>query len=142
MAAFFLMRDLMNTSPNEFTVTVDGIGAFTFARRNMRRECAIGAEYSRIIEGVPTPTPWLDTVAGWIAALKVLTLKAPEGWDIDELDPLDDESYAKLGKVHASLREKEGSFRSGKRAQVEGSGSGDGAVDGVLVQTPVQPRAD
>lgn len=130
------------STPNEFTLTVDGIGAFTFGRRNMRREIAIGAEYSRLIEGVPQPTPWLDTVAGWISALKVLTLKAPEGWDIDELDPLDEESYAKLGKVHAALRAKEGSFRSRSNAPVQAGGAGNGNVNDVLVPPQVQPSAD
>jgi hypothetical protein len=132
----------MSTAPSEFTLTVDGIGAFTFARRNMRRELSIGAEYSRIIEGVPTPTPWLDTIAGWISALKVLTLKAPEGWDIDELDPLDDESYSKLLKVHAALRAKEGSFRRKSDEKIETGGSGNGNIDGILVQAAVQPSAD
>jgi hypothetical protein len=103
----------MSTAPgsNEFTVTVEGVGTFTFARRNMRREMAISAEFSRLTEGVETPTPWLQTVAGWIAVLKVLTLRAPDGWELDELDPLDDDNYSTLFKVHAALREKEGSFR-------------------------------
>lgn len=129
----------MSAGPKEFTITVEGVGAFTFARRNMRKEIAIGAEYSRLIEGVPTPTPWLDMVCGWISALKVLTLKAPEGWDIEELDPLDDENFTLLGKVHASLREKEGSFRVKPNVEGEAVGAGDGNVEGVLVSTEVQP---
>lgn len=110
-------------SATDFTVTVDGIGAFTFGRRNMRDEMRIGAEFSRLTEGVETPTPYLATVGGWMATLKVLTVSAPDGWgrtpdgepttDIDEMDPLSGETYDALMKVHAALREKEGSFRSG-----------------------------
>lgn len=127
---------------NDFTVPVEGIGAFTFGKRKLRDELAIGAEYSRLTEGVDTPTPWLEAVAGWIAALKVLTVEAPEGWNIDEMDPLDPETYAKLRKVHAALREKEGSFRRSGDAAGQADGQGMGANNGVRVQAPVQPAAD
>ncbi|ATI15628.1 hypothetical protein [Bordetella phage vB_BbrM_PHB04] len=116
----------MDRTPNanDFTIPVEGIGAFRFARRTMRDELRIAAEFSRLTEGVETPTTYLATVAGWIATLKVLTVEAPGGWiknldgkptnNLDEIDPLDDETYATLLKVHAVLREKEGSFRRGK----------------------------
>jgi hypothetical protein len=126
----------------DFTVPVEGIGAFTFAKRSLRDELAIGSEYSRLTEGVDTPTPWLEAVAGWIAALKVLTVEAPKGWNIDELDPLDPETYAKLRKVHAALREKEGSFRRPGGAGGKADGQGVGSDDGVRVPAPVQPAAD
>jgi hypothetical protein len=132
----------MSTAPNEFTFNVEGVGTFTLARRNMRRESAVGAEFSRLTEGVETPSPWLSMVAGWISALKVLTLKAPDDWNIDELDPLEEDSYAKLGKVHAALREKEDSFRGKANKPVEGSGAANGEVNGVLVSPQVQLGAD
>lgn len=127
---------------NDFTVPVEGIGAFTFARRKLRDEMAIGSEYSRLTEGVDTPTPWLEAVAGWISTLKVLTVKAPDGWDIDELDPLDPDSYAKLRKVHSALREKEGSFRSAGKKGSQAEGQGVGGDDGVRIPPSVQPAAD
>lgn len=98
-------------SAADFQVDVDGIGTFIFGKRSMRDEIKIQVEYARLIEGVE-PTEWLALVAGWISVLKVLTVMAPPGWDIDELDPLDDASYAKLGKVHKALTDKERSFRS------------------------------
>lgn len=130
------------TAPKEFTINVEDIGSFTFAHRTMRSELAIGSEFSRLTEGVETPTPWLSAVAGWIAPLKVLTLKAPDGWNIDEFDPLDEDSYAKLAKVHEALRTKERSFRSKPNEKIEGSGEADQQVDGVLVPEAVQPGAD
>ena len=126
----------------QFDVHVDEVGTFTFARRNMRAEIAIAAEYSRLTEGVAQPSAFLDTVAGWISTLKTLTLVAPSGWDIEELDPLDDEAYALLLKVHAALREKEGSFRRRPGVANEAQRPGDGADGGVLVSPEVQPRAD
>jgi hypothetical protein len=112
-------------SPTDFQVSVDGIGTFTFARRRMRDEMAIGAELSRLTEGVTTPTAFLALVAGWISTIKVLTVEAPSGWNIDEMDPLDEDSYAKLAQVHAALRAKEESFRGGSKLASEAERKGD-----------------
>lgn len=95
---------------NDFIVSVPDVGSFTFGRRTMADEIKIQVEYARLIEGVE-PTEWLNLVGGWMAALRVMTVRAPEGWDLDELDPLDDATYAKLAAVHSALTEKERSFR-------------------------------
>ena len=122
----------------DFDVSVEGIGSFAFGRRKMADEVAIQVEYARIIDGV-TPTEWLALVAGWLSALKVLTVRAPAGWDIDEMDPLDDDTYAKLMKVHAALTAKERSFRKGAKAGGQGAGAGSGEDSRVLVSPEVQP---
>lgn len=114
----------MARTPREtdFPVSVDGVGQFTFARRTMRDEIAIQVEYARIIDGAE-PTAWLQAVGGWLSVLKVLTVRAPEGWDLDDLDPLDEGTYAKLTAVYGGLTEKERSFRR----QPALAGQGDGA---------------
>ena len=94
----------------DYTVDVDGVGTFTFGRRKMADEVKIQVEYARLIDGVK-PTEWLAIVAGWLSVLKTLTVRAPEGWDLDDLDPTDDATYAKLSRVHSALTEKESSFR-------------------------------
>jgi hypothetical protein len=134
----------MSTAPGskEFVVPIDGIGTFTFARRNMRSELAIAAEFSRLSEGIATPSAFLETVGGWIATLKVLTLNAPENWVLDELDPLDDENYARLMKVHGALRAREDEFRKKPKSGREDQREAGGAVDGVLVPAQVQPGAN
>src|SRR6476620_759644 len=104
----------------DFTVSVEGIGNFTFGRRKMSDELAIQREYCDIICGV-TPNPLLDILATWISAFKVLTVRAPAGWDIDEMDPLADETYDRLKKVYDALCEKELSFRVKPGAIGEGS---------------------
>lgn len=108
----------------DYQVTVEGIGTFTFMRRNMRAEMAIAAEYSRLTEGVDTPTAWLDNVAGWISQLSVLTVHAPDGWslNLDDIDPEDGEFYQRLIRVHGALRAKELSFRAGRAATGQASG--------------------
>jgi hypothetical protein len=128
-------------NPTDYNVAVEEVGTFTFGRRRMTDEIAIQVEYARIIDGV-TPTDWLALVAGWLAALKVLTVRAPEGWDIDEMDPLDDETYAKLAKVHGALTDKERSFRKGPTAAEQGAGAGAGENGGVLVSPKIQPDGE
>ena len=126
----------------DFYVEVEPIGTFTFAKRTMRDELRILAEVSRLTEGVESPTAQLSVLAGWLAPLKVLTVRAPEGWDLETLDPLDPESYQKLIKVYGALRDKEGSFRRGTSGDGEGGGAKDGEKPGVLVPAKTQPGAD
>lgn len=133
----------MTTDIQQFTVTVDGVGSFTFAKRTMRQEMRIAAEYSRLTEGLDKPSPWFDFIAGVIACLKVLMLDGPDEWkNLDELDPSDDEVYSKLVAIHGALRLKEGSFRRGSQSGGTQGGAGDGAVGGVLVSAAVQPPAN
>lgn len=121
----------------DYQVQVEGIGQFTFARRKLADEVSIQVEYARILDGVQ-PTEWLALVGGCLSALRVLTVRAPEGWDIDELDPLEDESYAKLMQVHAALVSKERSFRRKPTDAGEADGQGNGPVGGVLVSEEIQ----
>jgi hypothetical protein len=127
---------------SDFPVDVPNVGAFFFAKRMLRDEMRIAAEYSRLTEGVETPSTWLAIVAGWISALKVLTVSAPQGWDIDAMDPLDPATYDKLRDVHSALREKEDSFRAGAGKAGQASGPRAGEVEGVLVPAQVQSGAD
>ena len=133
------MREI---APTDFYVDVEGIGTFSFGKRKMRDELRIAAEFSRLTEGVETPTAWLEIVAGWIAALTVLTVEAPAGWSLEDMDPLDQESYDKLRKVHEALRSKEHSFRKDKKPGVEAKREADSEGAGVLVPAEVQPGAD
>lgn len=130
------------SAKTDFFEDIPGIGNFSFARRSMRDELRIAAEYSRLTEGVEKPTDWLHIVATWISTLSVLTVTAPPGWDIEAMDPLDQESYDKLLAVHTALRVKEDSFRSSKSANSQAARPGNGEVDGVLVPAQVQPAAD
>jgi hypothetical protein len=102
----------MTRIPNDtdFTVVVDGIGKFTVGRRKMADEVAIQREYALILGGAE-PTSWLHIVGNWIATFKVLIVFAPPGWDIDEMDPLENATYEKMKRVYDAISEKELSFR-------------------------------
>jgi len=106
----------------DFTVEVEGIGRFTFGRRTMADELAIQREFADILQGVE-PTNWLSLVGEWLSVLRVLTVSVPAGWDTDEMDPLDDDTYARLNKVYKALRDQERSFRPGKAPAGETGGA-------------------
>lgn len=96
-----------------FTVDVEGIGAFTFRWRTMRTQFAVEAEYSRLTEGVATPTESLKKASRVIAELNTLAVEVPEDWDIDSMDPFDPEDADKIQKVYIAFTEREQFFRSG-----------------------------
>jgi hypothetical protein len=108
--------------PTDFRVPVEGVGDFVFAKRTMADEIKVQVEFARMIDGVE-PTQWLQVVCGALADLRVLTVKAPDSWDIDDLDPSDEDVYANLVKVHEAFREKERSFRRSKSEGDKASGA-------------------
>ncbi len=99
-------------APGDFQVTVEGLGVFTFGRRTMRDEFAVAAEYSRLTEGVQTPTDFLHWYGRFYATIKTLLVSAPAGWDIEKLDPNEDASYTQMRNVFDALRVQEADFRS------------------------------
>ena len=114
----------MARTPNatDFSVDVEGVGRFIFGRRKMADEMKIHVEYARMTEAVE-PTPWLDSVATWLATLKVMTVMAPADFALDDLDPLDDEVYAKLMRTCLALAEKERSFRRKPNEESQAGGA-------------------
>jgi len=102
---------MRRAAPNDFQVQVEGLGSFTIGRRTMRDEFAVAAEYSRLTEGVQTPTDFLHYYARAFATAKVLVVSAPSGWDIEKLDPQEDASYAQMIDVFDAIRAKEADFR-------------------------------
>ncbi len=110
---------------SDFTLDVDGVGTFTFGYRTMADEFAIQRKYAELTGGGPI-TQWLGLVGGWMAALAVLTVKAPDGWVLDELDPLDAAVYEKLSRVFTALKDQEDRFRgrSGVDSQAGGEAAG------------------
>lgn len=122
--------------PSDFIVDVEGVGSFTFAKRTMKDEIDIQVEYARLIQGVE-PTEWLSRVGGWISTLKVLTVRAPDKWDLDDMDPLDEKVYEDMLLVYLALRAKEDSFRRKPGAGSEEGGQAAGQDNRLLVPAPV-----
>lgn len=96
------------------TIEAPGLGAFVFRRRTMRDQVRIEAEALRILGG-PTEDRDLHHVALAMATLLVLQVQAPDGWDVEALDPLDQAEAGKLWQVYGRLRTAEESFRAGAK---------------------------
>ena len=128
-------------SSTDFPVIVDGIGTFIFGYRKLADELRIQVEYARITEAQPA-TVWLFNLATYISALRVLMVKAPDGWDLEALDPLDEESFVQIERVFSELREKEDSFRPKRRKASKTESETDVPDVRVLVPEEVQPSPE
>ena len=101
-------------------VEVDGVGSFLFRHRTLKLQIAIEAGMERVTLG-PVQGAGLRLFAAAIATLETLTVEGPDGWDLDEIDPLDDEEFAKVEKVFGRLRDVEETFRK-ERAGLRSNG--------------------
>lgn len=111
--------------PTTFALEVEGIGAFTFKRRRLRDGLAIQREYSDIMGACLTPIDGFVAAANWVATLRVLTVSAPDGWDLEAMDPDDDGDVKKMAAVYGALRAREDTFRG--RAKPGGEAGGEAA---------------
>lgn len=99
-----------------FPVPVDGVGTFTFRRRTMRDQLKIEAEATSILGAPLDGTDGrLSMSAVALATLGVLTVAAPDGWDLDAVDPLDEEAVARVFAVYEAFRNEEARFRGGAK---------------------------
>jgi hypothetical protein len=125
----------------QHTLEVPGVGAFVFRRRVMADTFKVSAEYSRLTEGVPNPSTWLDLFATAYATIKVLAAEVPAGWDMAAMDPEDDESYKQIMGVFGALRAAEARFRLGHGTESKGSGAGNGGHGDAVVPAALHPPA-
>ncbi|ECN9265218.1 hypothetical protein ACLMYS_003875 [Salmonella enterica] len=125
----------------DFYETVEGVGRFRFARRKLADELLIQRYYAEYAGGVE-PTAWLATIAEYLSTLRVLIVEAPDDWDMDNMDPLDSDTYETLAAVFVALRRKEDSFRTGSRKQSEAASQEDVEQRGSLVSAdiPADPQ--
>ena len=112
-------------TPNTYVVNVPNIGTFEIRKRTLGVQMKIHAELNRLTEGAPLSTlsDWFIDLCGLVAELKGLIIKAPDGWSMDDLDPLDD-GYDRLRAVYRAIRVQEDSFRTqAKGSQAASAGS-------------------
>lgn len=101
--------------PRTYLVDVEGVGTFTFRRRTIGDLARIPNQAILILGGIPQHA-WLLDQATMLAELEVLTVKSPDGWDMDDLDPVDEHDVARVRLVHGRLIEEEERFRGRSRA--------------------------
>lgn len=97
-------------SLTDYPIEVEGVGTFIIARRKMKDEIEIQRGIARILDGVDA-TNWLNNIGSWMSTIEVLTVKYPEGFDLEELDPTDEQTYINLSNIYAEIRTAEARFR-------------------------------
>ncbi len=129
----------MPRSPHatDFTVDVDRLGRFTFARRTIGDQFKIRGRYNQITDGFyDADGNMADMSALAYVTIQTLLVSAPSGFDLDALDPLiDDEFETKIVAIWRALRQKELSFRPQPNQGSEAAGAA--ACEHV---SPVVPR--
>lgn len=110
---------------SDFPIEIDGIGRFKFARRTQKDRYLIRTYYGQL-----TNDHWQedgsvgDMEAFMHATIHVLVVEQPDGFSIDELDPiLDDDIQKKIENVFMALRQKELSFRPPTSSGVTAEGA-------------------
>ena len=128
-------------TPSTFVVTLPDIGTFEVKRRTLKVQMQVHAELNRLTEGAPLATlsDWFVDLCALIAELRVLIVRAPDGWSLDEIDPLDD-GYEQLRAVYRAIREQEGRFRAERKGH-QASGAGTGEEPALVVPGPVSAAA-
>lgn len=101
-------------TPATFPIEVEGIGSFTFAKRTLGAQFKIEAGAVRLLGG-DAPSDSLYRLAITFATVQHLAVTVPDGWAIEEIDPLDDEQMDRVQKVFGRLREAEKTFRAGAK---------------------------
>jgi hypothetical protein len=110
----------------DFSVDVENIGRFTFARRKMGDVGKIRSRYNVMTEGNYTPEGYIADMTSWaIVTLQTLTVAQPDSFNIDNLDPLEDpDCEKKVTSIYNALRNMEDSFRPKPAQASEVAGEG------------------
>ena len=129
------------SKPETYVIDLEGVGQFEVFRLTQRQRLRVLTEQARLTEGVEDLPESLLREAAITAAVKALVVKAPDGWDVDSIDPLDaDGSYSAMQRLYAAIAEREQRFRGKTAAQGAGPGAAQGG--GLVVAPAVQPAAD
>lgn len=92
------------------TVDVDGVGQFEFHHRTLTLQVGVEAILNRMLDG-PVSDEKLLYVARAISTVKKLAIKWPEGFDLEAIDPIDENEVGSVLKAYGGLLEAEANFR-------------------------------
>jgi hypothetical protein len=129
---------------SDFHVDVADVGRFCFARRTVGDVYKIRGRYNQITGGFYDDEGRMaDLSALGYVTIQTLLVEAPEGFDLESIDPLLDDDYdQKVLSIFAALREKELSFRPKPTARGKAAGPGDGADLRAVVPADVPAGTD
>ncbi len=98
-----------------YQVTVDGVGTLTCRRRTIMDEMRVAQLYSEYLGGAAFPTDWLNETARHISLLRVVVVTWPAGVALDDLDPLDRETWETIAQIAGAVRVREEEFRAERK---------------------------
>jgi hypothetical protein len=104
----------------DLEVAVEGIGTFIFGRRKPEDVFKIRCRYAVLTESHYTESGAVaDLGALGICTIQLLMVAAPEGFDLESLDPLmSDDWESTIARIFLALRAKELTFKPKKAAPV------------------------
>ena len=91
-------------------VEVAGVGQFEFQHRTLTLQVGVEAILLRMLDG-PVSSEQLRYVARAIATIQKLMVRAPDRFDLDAIDPVNDAEVDDVLKVYGGLLEAEATFR-------------------------------
>lgn len=91
-------------------VDVEGVGQFEFQHRTLTLQVGVEAIMNRMLDG-PVSDERLLYVARAIATIKKLAIKVPEGFDLEAIDPIDENEVEGVLKAYGGLLDAEATFR-------------------------------
>lgn len=107
-----------------YNLQVGEIGSFEIRRQTMSVTAKYLAEYNRISEGQENLTGFYSRFCDRIATLRAFIHKAPDNWDIENIDITNDNEYDKIEAVYRAITDKEASFRSGGQTDGQATSAG------------------
>ena len=99
-----------------YPLEVEGVGRFVFRKRRVPDQVRIEAAAIRMTGG-PIDDAELENFCLAYQTLLALTVEAPAGWDLEEIDPLDREQTGRMWGAYEALRAEEARFRKGAGQQ-------------------------
>jgi hypothetical protein len=122
-------------------IEVPDLGTFKFRHRTIKDQLWIEREAMEMLGG-ETESAHLRSCAIALATVERLTIEAPDGWDIQTVDPLDGGAVSEVYRVFGELVSTESRFRGRPLPAGKAVGTGAVADPGVLVPAEIQPGAE
>jgi len=96
---------------NSYVVEIDNVGTFEISRFTFGVKQKVRLSYQRAVQGDDSQLDETTKSIFWaLAYLKACIIKAPDGWNLDDLSP--DEGEDQLIKIYQAIQAKEDLFRS------------------------------
>lgn len=135
----------MKASPPIFSLPVDALGVFQVKRMNPGLRIAVEVAAERMSfgpDGVKVQGKLLLRALHIVALAERVIVSAPEGFDLEVMDPADPEDFAKLVIWEDAYLAADARFRNRPWPPREALGPGAGADGGIPVSPQVQPGAN